>query len=194
MAAPVSAENKAIGKHILSVFGGKPQVWTYADEKEENKIDILSCPDRPAAGLVSYSTIGLSDANTGLTVEDKPLGLELAGVCAAHYPQFGNILSTCAFNIMQMEKPPYPGLIVEGVVEMYLPASAMKHLLLVPPFAWQPSFATLEFPTKKVTWLMAVPISEAEYYFAQERGVEDLSSLLEQKQVDVNDLERASVL
>lgn len=76
---------------------------------------------------------------------------------------------------------------------MYFPDSQMKHVLFVTPFLWE-DIKTLEFPDKKVAWLLAVPISENEYLFAQEKGTEMLEKLFEQKKIQVFDIERKSIL
>ncbi|MMZ71657.1 Antitoxin YqcF [compost metagenome] len=70
----------------------------------------------------------------------------------------------------------------------------MKHMLFVPPFLWEEQLQTIDFQDKKVAWLLAVPISENEYLFAQEYGSNKLEDLFEQKQIDIFDIERKSVL
>ncbi|MDI6533855.1 suppressor of fused domain protein [Bacillus mycoides] len=40
-------------------------------------------------------------------------------------------------------------------------------MFFVPPFLWEDQLKTMDFPDKKVAWLLAVPISKKEYLFAQ---------------------------
>lgn len=190
----VSTENRKIANIVLEVFGGEPVVWSYTDENDRSKIDILSCKDRPYDFVTSYSTIGLSDYSIGLQVEQIPLGIEIVGACGSEFEQFPNIISTCALNIINSHFKCFPGAIFKSVVEMYFPSFTTKHILFVPPFGWDKEFQTLEFSTKKVAWLLAVPISDPEYSYAVKNGSEELEALFEEKQIDIYDLNRVSVL
>jgi len=185
--------NKIIANSVLQVFGGKPKVWKYWDDKNNSSIDILSTVDRPCDGVTSYSTIGLSDYSIGYTVDDKPLRLEIVGASATYYEYYPNILATCAFCIMNSSFSASPGAIFRGIVEMYYPNNDMKHVLFTSPFLWE-SLETLDFPDKKVTWLLAVPISENEYKFAQKNGVDALEKLFEREQIDIFNMERRTIL
>lgn len=69
----------------------------------------------------------------------------------------------------------------------------MKHVLFVTPTLWG-ELKSKEFEEKKVVWLMLVPISENEYKFAEEKGSDALEDLFVEKQIDVYDLNRASVV
>jgi competence protein ComGC len=53
---------------------------------------------------------------------------------------------------------------------------------------------TQEFPTKKVAWLLAVPISDKEKDFLTENGSDALESLFEEKQIDIFELDRKSIV
>ncbi len=189
-------ENVKIFHSILTIFGDenkKCKVQTYWDEKKANWIDIVSCPDCPIENVISFATVALSDFSIGKKVDGIKLGVEIVGACDKKFDQFPNILSTCAFNIIVEHFSCFPGAIYPDVIEMYMPDSSMKHILFVPPFGWEQEFQTLSFPTKKVAWLLAVPISDVEYQFARKNGVDALETLLEEKQIDIYDLERNSV-
>jgi len=77
---------------------------------------------------------------------------------------------------------------------MYELSKTMKHALFVPPFLWEEALETLELPERTVAWLLAVPISEAEYQFAEREGSEKLEDLFVKHQIDIFNLERESVL
>jgi antitoxin YqcF len=53
---------------------------------------------------------------------------------------------------------------------------------------------TLDCGTKKVSWLLAVPISESEYSYLKAHGGQALESLLEERRVDVSDPESPSAV
>ena len=189
----VTKENKIIARTALESFGGKPSVSKYWDENKVSSVDILSTIDRPYEGVTSYSTIGLSDYSIGYSVDEKPLRIEIVGASATLFEFFPNIVSTCAFNIINTKLPIAHGEIFKGVVRMYYPNSEMEHVLFTSPFLWE-KLNSIDFLDKKVTWLLAVPISKKELLFAEEEGTEALVDLFEKKDIDIFDIRRNSVL
>jgi antitoxin YqcF len=190
----ISSENKIIAKSASLAFGGKPSVSKYWDDNNASNIDILSTVNRPFDGVTSFSTIGLSDHSIELTVElMKPLHVEIVGASATEYEPFPNVLATCAFCIINSKLSVSHGKVFRDIIKMYYPNSEMKHVLFVSPFLWE-DLKTLEFPNKKVAWLLALPISENEYLFAQENGTDSLEELFEQREINIFDLERESIL
>ncbi|KQL37637.1 hypothetical protein AN960_16200 [Bacillus sp. FJAT-25509] len=187
----VSIENKQIAKFALKVFGGKPKVNKYWDDNKASSIDILFSKDTQFDDDVfAFATLGLSDFSIGFENNELPLRVELVG--ASDFECFPNLLSSCAFYIINSNYKCFPGAIFENVVSMYLPYSDMKHILFVNPYLWENILETLNFEKKKVTWLMIVPISEVEKNFAEEYGVEALETLFEEKQINIFNLERNS--
>ncbi len=189
-------ENLNIFHTIVNKFGNEENchVETYWDEKKENYIDILVCKDSPCKSVCSYSTIALSDFSIGKKVNGVKLGVEIIGACEEKFAQFPNVISTCAFNIIIEKASCFPGAIYPNVVEMYLPQSTMKHILFVPPFGWNNEFETLVYSSKIVAWLLIVPISDPEYHYAMDNGSDMLISLFAEKQIDIFDLNRISIL
>lgn len=76
---------------------------------------------------------------------------------------------------------------------MYYPDSEMEHVLFTSPFLWE-KLISLDFIDKKVTWLLAVPISTKELLFAEREGTEALEDLFEEKDIDIFDISRNSVI
>ncbi len=189
----ITNENKIIARTALEEFGGKPSVSKYWDDNNVSNVDILATIDRPYDGVTSYSTIGLSDYSIGYSVDEKPLRIEIVGAAAKIFEFFPNILSTCAFNIINTTLPISHGEIFKGVIKMYYPDSEMEHVLFTSPFLWD-KLETIDFPDKKVTWLLAVPISTKEFLYAEKEGPEALEDLFEKKEIDIFDLRRNSIL
>ncbi|KPV58254.1 hypothetical protein QJ48_17385 [Paenibacillus sp. A3] len=189
----ISNENKVIAKSALNAFGGKPSVSKYWDNNNKSSIDLLSVVNRPFDGVNSYSTIGLSDHSIKYTVDETPLRVEIVGASATGYEDFPNVIATCAFCVINSNYTIAHGETFRDIIKMYYPESDMKHVLFLSPFLWE-DLKTLDFPNKKVAWLLAVPISENEYMYAQEKGTDSLEELFEKEQIDIFDLERKSVL
>ncbi|WNF22685.1 suppressor of fused domain protein [Mesobacillus jeotgali] len=188
----ISEENRIIAQTALKAFGDNPSVHKYWDDNHKSSIDILSVKSREFNDVVLRSTIGLSDYSMGYEDVFLPLRIEIVG--ASDLNCFSNVLATCAFNIINTKFECSLGSIFKDVINMYLPDSPMSHILFVSPFLWGEKLKTLDFKSKKVGWLMAVPISEAEKSYADEQGFEALEDLFEQAQINVFDLERESIL
>jgi antitoxin YqcF len=187
-----TAENKALYQYVASAFGGSPTVARYWDEADKSYVDILSARDVPTGGVTAYATLGLSDHSIGLQVGEVPLGVEFVIAAATAYECTPNVLSACALNIINSKMACQPGQVYPRVVEMYRPEGDMKHILCVSPFLW--TLKTMDFPTKKVAWLQAVPISDAEFALAREKGSDALETVFEEHQIDVYNLDRPSVV
>jgi len=191
---PVTPANKQIARYIASVFGGTPHVDEYANDSETLFVGILSCRDRPGEGVTSYSTIKLSDHPMMQGGEEFPVRIELAGICENRVTSFPNLLASAAFHIMQSEGVYRPGTVIPDFVRESHMSSTLPHLYLTAPFLWEETLTVLDCGTKRVTWLLAMPISEAEYAYLQEHGDHAFEHLLEEQQVDVFDPERRSAV
>lgn len=189
----VSAEDKIVAKHALKAFGGTPKVYKYWDNNDNSNIDIAGCIDRPDAGVTSYATLGLHNYSIDKFADDKELRVEIVGACATETEFFPNMLSTCAFCVINSKYTIFPGKVFLHVVKEYYPDIEMKHILFTSPFLWD-EFETIDFPDIKIAWLLAVPISENEFLFAEKNGYEALEDLFEENEIDIFDIYRQSVL
>jgi antitoxin YqcF len=193
--AEINFKNNAISAYIEGVFKGKPKVTVYMDNEENSTISILEFSNHPVSRVVSYSTLGLSDHFIPPVKNEKPTGVEVVAVCRNDYTVFANILSTIAFYQINSRFPIYPGMIYEGVISLYSEIKTqMKHILFVYPTAWKTEFKALDFEDVRVTWMMAIPISDEENQYAKDNGFNALGHLLEKNKIDVYDLCRKSVL
>jgi hypothetical protein len=191
---PVTPQNKRLARYAASVFGGTPHAAEYANESETLFVGILSCRDRPLEGVTSYSTIKLSDHPMKSGAEEFPVRIELAGVCENRVTTFPNLLATAAFHIMRRGGVYRPGMAIPDLVRQAHVSSALPHLYLTAPFLWEDELNTIDLGGKRVTWLLAMPISAEEYACLQEHGDQALERLLEEQQVDVFNPDRPSAV
>ncbi|WP_234407857.1 suppressor of fused domain protein [Anaerosinus massiliensis] len=190
----VSNEKKQLANYVANIFDGKASVFTYGDDNEKSKIAILHAEESPNVGETSYSTIGLSDYNIDLDVESGPLRVEIVAAAPSDLKEYGNVISTCAFNIINSGYSCFPGTIYPDVVQMYYPDYHMKHIMFVSPFLWDEKLETKNMEDKIIAWLQAIPISESEYQYVEKNGVEIFLDLLEKSNIDILDLDRESVV
>jgi hypothetical protein len=190
--ANVSADSKLIFRHAATAFGGTPRVFAFWDDPHEHFVDVLICDDAPVPGITSYSTLTLSDTPLLQQGQEFPVRIEVAGACASGVEEFGNAISTVAFFVMKDKWFCRPGVVFETMLSMYNLSATMEHLYFTAPSQWPTLNTTLELPTRKVTWLWAIPISEAESRFIAEQGDGRFEELLEASGADVFDIHRPS--
>ena len=184
-------DKKEIARKLLDDVGGTPRVYAFKDESGK-EIDIFCGADSPIEHVSSYSTVGLSDYTLNKKIDDKSLRAEIIGSTDSRNDLFPNIISDCAFKVMDGLSPCMPGTVFLNAIDNYYLDSNMKHMLLTIPFLWE--LHDLEFDHEYVTWLFAVPISESEYHFFVENGYQKLEMLFEKNQIDIYDLNRSPVV
>jgi hypothetical protein len=192
-AVAISPENKLIARRLALVFGGTPHVGAYKNTTDTLTVDILSCRDRPVDGVTSYSTITLSDHPMPWGDREFSARLELAGVCVNTVNSFPNLLASAAFHIMQSNALYHPGTVIPDLARRCQVSSTLPHLYLTAPFVWGDALNMLECETKKVTWLIAMPISESEYAFLREHSDLAFERFLQGQETDFSDPNRSTV-
>ena len=187
-------DRKNVARHALSVFGGKPKVQQFMHDDLPMAIDMLSVVGAPEPGLISYSTLGLYET---VLDNEAQVGtrIELCGAMPADIDQWPNVLASAAFALMRSKRGVAPGSVLEGYVGEYYEDTAVPHLYLTAPFLWNDGyFEQHELHNGvKINWLQGIPISAAELDLLRLRGDDDFENLLEQANVDVFDLHRASL-
>ena len=190
-------DHKEVFKTLSDTFGGDPCVVNHGDENEKSFIEIFSSVDVPQKGITSYGTIGLFQYP--LIKDGKEFGtrVELVGACGSNFKHFDNILATAAFCVINSKWYCCPGAVFPDIVDMYKASKTLRHVLFVPPSSWDGSEKlnkTINLGEKKLTWLLAIPISEREYKFVEKEGSEKLERLFEKKHIDFFNLNRSSVV
>ncbi len=182
-------DNKKIAKYSLSFIGGTPEVIEYLNDNGTKKIDILICSNGYMQDNIVYATIGLADTDIGRISGNKQLRTEVI-IPGNEDERFANILSSVAFIIQDSEDCGH-GMIINNVVSTYIENTELQHVILLYPVFWD-KYKPLETEDEIITWLMAVPISEAERQYIHANGIEAFEELLEENNVDISDLYRTS--
>ncbi|MGO9111365.1 MAG: suppressor of fused domain protein, partial [Thermoguttaceae bacterium] len=164
-----SSDTKLVARHAISAFGAPPSVWRFTCEREEFSLDIGGCADRPMAGVVSYTTIGLSDFGV-VTGPESPAHVELAAVCASDQPLFPNILAAAAMLLVRQRKEVKAGQAIRDVVAEFYPRATVSHLYLTRPFLWGERLQMLRGAEKNITWFLAVPVTSGELLCLETQG------------------------
>ena len=190
----VSPKNKKIGAKLIEVIGKGIKVERVFDESKENFVDILFSKDSPESGVVSYSTIGVSDVEfKGDEGEPFPVGLEITSSFGEYDKAILDILADIYFYAMDHDEwICSPGSILRDVVAKWIPGEDMQHAYFTAPFYLDELGKVYEFPGKQVTWVMMIPISQKEYEYFLEHGDEKFEEFLQEKDVSFLELHRAS--
>lgn len=192
-----SKANREIARREIAAFEAKEKDWRvtcYWDDDHVSSVDVLHARNRPIRSVSSYGTIGLSDTPLVLDGKEYPTRVELVGACLAKFKAYPNVLATAAFYVINSGFFCFPGAILPDVVSMYKASRTLKHVYFGNPFVWGEALSSLDLGTKRVSWLMLVPISDRERTLAESDGPEVLVKLLEEKEVDVFDLDRKSAI
>ena len=190
----VKTEKKRIARHINDVVGGVPEFSRYDDKNNTSAIHIMTIQDVPEYGINMYSTVGTSAYSIGLKTDGVPLRAELMFAIDKTQEMIPDILATCAFCIINSHYECYPGIIFYDVISAYIGDSDMKHVMFVAPFLWEGKYHGMILEDKRVEWLLAVPISEAEGEYAEKYGSDALEELFEKNDIDIFDMYRKSVI
>jgi hypothetical protein len=179
---------------MRSVFNGDEwRVINYLDKDEKSEVYVLHSTETPEQGLISFSTIGLSDYSDDHYRVEPPLGAEIIAV--SNLPEFGEAVSTAAFCVINSGYHARPGGAFPGVVKLHYPDTTVPNLMFTEPYMWdEESLRSRVYGDKTVAWLQAVPISDAETEYLLEHGAEALSELFEEHDPDFIDLQRDSVI
>ena len=195
--SPVSsltADRRAVANAARTALGGQVSVAAYGDQTGAKTIDILTAHGSPVPDVAAYATIGLHEHHIGFTTEGQQLLVELVGAAYERFVDLPNILATGVFEVLDHDYTLYPGAVLRSVVAQYATGAAVKHLLLVSPFSWDGRLQRVTVDAGLVTWLQAVPITDAELLIAIQEGSGALERRLESEHVDVFDLQRPSAI
>ncbi|OGC07113.1 hypothetical protein A2230_03940 [candidate division WOR-1 bacterium RIFOXYA2_FULL_36_21] len=191
---PVSEEKKIIAKTMATAFGGTPVVHHYWNDSHSMFVDILECFNRPYEGAVSCGTIGLSDFCVFKDSDGTDVGVEIVGGSLQKAGEYGNVLASAAFALINGKKVPYPGFILKNIVNAnsdFCPK--LPHLYFSVPFIWNDGLNIKKIQNKKIGWLLAFPISEEELNFVVENGDRKFEALMTKQKIDIYDLSREPI-
>ena len=145
-------------------------------------------------GVTSYATVGLSDSPLIFKGEEFGTRVEIVGACGASFSGFDNVLSTLSFCVINSKWFCAPGMIFPDVISMYNLSSTMSDIYFTSPFLWDERLKSHRIGDVDVAWLLAIPISKEESKFAKEFGPHKLEEIFAEKNIDIYDLNRMSVV
>lgn len=185
-------DNKKIARYALNFIGGTPKVERYYNLDESKQIDIMTCTNGFCEGIDTLSTIGLNNIDIGLKSKDQKLRVEILIVGNLNNMIIGNILSSIAFEIMDLHRCMH-GMIIPNAISEYISDVEVKHIVLLSPVFWN-KYKPLTVDDITIVWLLAIPISDTEVSFISTKGIDAFDRLLEECNVDVLNYSRISIV
>lgn len=169
----------------------------FLDRSGEHSLDVLTCPDAPARGLHTVSTVSLHRSPNVLgagTPQETDVRVELVAVLAAPEAELvTTLLVAAAFTMVKEPWPVNPGTVFPGVVGDLFGGGA-EHLLFTAPGTFPRLDRYRLEPDLDVHWLQAVPLHESEREFLLERGLDALEDALAAAEAEFHDVRRPPVV
>jgi len=180
--------SKALYKKLNPILGINSKVFSYGDDENKHKIYILNTIDPIDNNVIFFSTISLTE----LAPHNNNFEILITGY--QKYEEIANVLSTTAFFIIKNKWKSQIGVVFETIVEEYYPDKSVKHLLFVEPYLWEDKLEDFSIDERKINFLLAIPITQAELEYKNTYGHNALENLLEEKNIDIFDIDRKSII
>lgn len=183
--------------YLTRQLGRQPIIAQRNDSEDRWSIGLAKFLHTLMTGLATQATIGLSEFDLRFA-NGKPFpgGIELLALTNTTTMHFEKALAALSFHAIKTGRVCAPGEVFRDVLSAAIPGVTVPHLFATDPFAWQdgPSaIESFEAGSRKVYWVMVVPISDGELALLRDGGEEALTDRLEEHRVDVADLWRSSV-
>lgn len=194
----ISPSEKAIAKHLETVFGARPRIFVHRDtENDPFYVGIAQVQNYPNVGMVTMSTIGTS--NRPLIQEDgsvyTPTRVEFISSCTlGQEDDLGEILFRAARFVGKVRGFVQPGIFLDNLFGEFRPATPVPMAYLSTPFAYEGLGKPYEFSGRVVSWLQVMPVSASEITYAQENSTDALETKFEEKNVEWENLDRTPVI
>lgn len=190
----ISDSEKAIAKHLESVFGNRPRIIVHRPAEDDPfYIGVAHATDYPSPGLVTLSTVGVS--NHPLIQDDGTefphTRVEFIASCeAGQENDLAEALFLAASFVGKARGFACPGIFLHGLIGRFRPGTAVPHALLTTPFAYEGLDAVKEFAGRRVSWLLVQAVSSEEIDYAQANSTGALEDVFEARDMDWTSLDR----
>lgn len=186
-------QNEKMYRAAGEVFEGPPRVFRFYDQNDEVSMDVMISPHPKREGICSYTTLGLIHYPVGQRRGGRPFRIELAGAASTEFEYYPNLLSQCAFEIINARFHCQEGAVLGDFVNTYVPDSKLPHLLFCRCGFWEQELPEQELEDKTTGWLTVVPISTAELAFLEQHSFSALLAEFYRRKTDLTDLLRPSI-
>lgn len=183
----------AVAERLASAFDdtGPSTLGRYPAPDSDLVVDVATWAGRPAPGLTSFATIGMSRFDTRMALPTGDLRVELVTAVQDRWALMTDVLCELAFAVGRGEATMRPGSVFTQVPHLRT-LTTTPNVLFWDPFLW--NLPSLPLGATTVAWLMVVPISDPEAKLAAEHGAEALLDEFDRLTPDIHDLGRPSAV
>lgn len=178
----------SVAEHLEHYLGEVSYGWS--DDKSSHKMQVVSFKKQPAEGIVTYSTLGLSEVELNLPRERK-IRQEL--VISAHesFPseEIAGLMLSCAEQLMDRGQAILRG----GVIDPSRPlikGATVSAVYATNPTPFDEGFAQFSNVTPSVVFVLLVPITSSERLLIEREGWNWFEDTLESQDPDIWDFSR----
>jgi hypothetical protein len=187
-------KNRVLVQRWRAVLGGAGDlaVRAYTTTDRSLRIDLFSASDAPRPGTTTFATIGLSDTRNSVGKGlNTPTELVAVGASPSDLP--ARTLATVSFDHLTAGVTLAVGVAVPGAIGRNESGAVLPHAFLTDAFLWD-DLSRLEVGGTTVQALLVVPISDAELRLFESEGPAALDARFEEREIDVADWGRPSVV
>lgn len=194
----VSPSEKAIARHLETVFGVRPQITVHRTQDDEPfGIAIASVGHFPIEGLVTLATIGVS--NVPMNREDgsecDPARVEFIASCVmGQEADMAEALFRAAVFVGKLKGIAAPGVFLYDLFGAFRKEIQVPHGFMITPFAYGGLDEGGAFEGRAVDWVQIIPAASSEMAYAQQNSGDALEELFESRDVEWENLGRPPVI
>jgi Suppressor of fused protein (SUFU) len=177
--------------HIDKYLGVIESGWSFKDEVGD--VQVVKVLDCPVAGVIAYSTLGMSWTKLAMP-GDRMVRQELLLAAYERYPpsKVASFLLTFCKYALSTGRALLRGDVV-GPYQPLIPGVAVDSVFCTLPVMFSPGLKTFSASEPHTVFVWLVPITSAEARFIRSNGWNRFEDLLEKDQPDFWDLDRASL-
>lgn len=191
-----SPKNIAIAKFLRDVFHTTPEVRRVLNRDESKSLDVVIAKNVPEAGVVTYSTLGMSDV---VFKHDDGQPYDFKMEIVASDDTGTGFIPDILFEVYNhaLENPDWncsPGSVLQNLIVHWKADTEMKHGYFTSSFFIEELGELQEIHGEHVIWVMLIPISQKELEYLQKHGDDAFETLLEEGAANILDYDRESLL
>jgi hypothetical protein len=181
--------------HLESTLGSMDGGWSKTDRGDPLSVRVVRFRDKPATGLTTFVTLGLSRNELALS-DGRPVRVELIASCWERDAGLGmpSVLVTAAEQVMSTGRAPARGSILGPAGPLFSGSSSLTALYCSIPIFFPDELRVWDGSVPPTVMIQMIPITDDEATFANSRGWSAFEDHLEQNDPDVFELRRGSSL
>ena len=179
---------KSLVEHIESHLGKMDSGWTL--QEPLTNVQVVRFRDRPAVGISTYVTIGLSYHILQMS-EGREVRQELVFATYDHFNTEGiaSFLLTISDYIVKKHKALLRGQVV-GPSDPIIHGISLNAVYAAIPVLFDDSFVTFDYTSPPTVFVWVLPLHASEANYVRHNGWDTFEHLLEEKDPDLLDLKR----